>query len=89
MKNIFIIGAGLSTPCLIKYLAEKSEEYNWTVTVGDISKEQVEKRLQGLSRKVRGGDKDAVQQERLLKAAQAVLEEGRLVLSDAEVSSPA
>ncbi|NRA99247.1 MAG: redox-regulated ATPase YchF [Rhodobacteraceae bacterium] len=39
--------------------------------------ESIEKRLQGLSRKVRGGDKDAVQQERLLKAAQAVLEEGR------------
>ncbi|MEE4119532.1 MAG: redox-regulated ATPase YchF [Paracoccaceae bacterium] len=39
--------------------------------------ESVEKRLQGLSRKVRGGDKDAVQQERLLKAALAVLEEGR------------
>ncbi|RDC70953.1 redox-regulated ATPase YchF [Rhodovulum sp. 12E13] len=39
--------------------------------------ESVEKRLQGLSRKVRGGDKDAVQQERLLKAALAALEEGR------------
>jgi len=50
MKNIFIIGAGLSTPCLIKYLAEKSSEYNWTVTVGDISKEQVEKRLQGCTK---------------------------------------
>jgi saccharopine dehydrogenase-like NADP-dependent oxidoreductase len=46
MKNIFIIGAGLSTPCLIKYLTERSEEYNWNVTVGDISKEMVEKRLQ-------------------------------------------
>jgi hypothetical protein len=39
--------------------------------------ESIEKRLQGLSRKVRGGDKDAVQQERLLKAALAALEEGR------------
>ncbi len=39
--------------------------------------DSVEKRLQGLSRKVRGGDKDAVQQERLLKAALAALEEGR------------
>ncbi len=46
MKNIFIIGAGLSTPCLIEYLTERSEEYNWKVTVGDISKEMVEKRLQ-------------------------------------------
>ena len=39
--------------------------------------ESIEKRLQNLSRKVRGGDKEAIQQERLLKAAQAVLEEGR------------
>jgi len=39
--------------------------------------DSIEKRLQGLTRKVRGGDKDAVQQERLLKAALAALEEGR------------
>ncbi|MGB1752980.1 MAG: GTPase, partial [Paracoccaceae bacterium] len=35
--------------------------------------ESIEKRLQGLSRKVRGGEKEAVQQERLLKAALEVL----------------
>ena len=39
--------------------------------------ESIEKRLQGLVRKVRGGDKEAVQQERLLKAALAALEAGR------------
>ena len=39
--------------------------------------ESVEKRIQGLSRKVRGGDKEAVQQERLLKDALAALEGGR------------
>jgi len=38
--------------------------------------ESIEKRLQGLVRKVRGGDKEAVQQERLLKDALAVLEQG-------------
>ena len=49
--------------------------------------ESIEKRLQGLVRKVRGGDKEAVQQERLLKAAMAMLEDGkpaRLVEVDAE-----
>lgn len=49
--------------------------------------ESIEKRLQGLVRKVRGGDKEAVQQERLLKAALAVLEDGqpaRAVAVDAE-----
>jgi len=50
MKNIFIIGAGLSTPCLIKYLTENSDKYNWEVTVGDISKEMAEKRLKGCPR---------------------------------------
>ncbi|MFP4275082.1 MAG: redox-regulated ATPase YchF, partial [Paracoccaceae bacterium] len=39
--------------------------------------ESIEKRLQGLTRKVRGGDKEAVQQERLLRAALEVLESGR------------
>ncbi len=49
--------------------------------------ESIEKRLQGLSRKVRGGDKDAVQQERLLKEAMEMLESGkpaRLVEVDEE-----
>jgi hypothetical protein len=39
--------------------------------------ESVEKRLQGLLRKVRGGDKEAIQQEALLKAALAALEQGQ------------
>ncbi len=49
--------------------------------------ESIEKRMQGLVRKVRGGDKEAVQQERLLKDALAVLENGqpaRVVEVDAE-----
>ncbi|SMH36519.1 redox-regulated ATPase YchF [Maritimibacter sp. HL-12] len=39
--------------------------------------ESIEKRLANLVRKVRGGDKEAIQQERLLKAALAALEAGR------------
>ncbi len=39
--------------------------------------DSAEKRLAGLSRKVRGGDKEAVQQERLLKDAIAALSDGR------------
>ncbi|ETX16220.1 GTP-binding protein YchF [Roseivivax halodurans JCM 10272] len=41
--------------------------------------ESIEKRLQNIVRKVRGGDKEAVQQERLLKMAMAALEEGKPV----------
>ncbi|WP_299614951.1 redox-regulated ATPase YchF [uncultured Tateyamaria sp.] len=49
--------------------------------------ESLEKRLQNIVRKIRGGDKEAVQQERLMKMALAALEEGqpaRVVDVDAE-----
>ncbi|MCC5976239.1 MAG: redox-regulated ATPase YchF [Rubellimicrobium sp.] len=39
--------------------------------------ESVEKRIAGLQRKIKGGDKDALDQDRLLRAAQEVLAEGR------------
>jgi len=39
--------------------------------------ESIEKRLQNITRKVRGGDKEAVQQERLLKVAAECLENGQ------------
>ena len=39
--------------------------------------ESIEKRMVNLSRRIRGGDKEAVEQEALLKRAQAVLEDGR------------
>jgi hypothetical protein len=39
--------------------------------------ESVERRLQNLARKVKGGDKEALEQEGLLKRAQAALAEGR------------
>ena len=39
--------------------------------------ESLEKRLQNMGRKVRGGDKDAVDQERLMKMALEALEEGK------------
>jgi GTP-binding protein YchF len=39
--------------------------------------ESVERRLEGLSRKVRGGDREAIVQQRLLEAAKVALEAGR------------
>ncbi|SLN44676.1 redox-regulated ATPase YchF [Pseudooctadecabacter jejudonensis] len=39
--------------------------------------ESIEKRLQNIIRKVRGGDKDAVQQQRLLETAKEALENGQ------------
>lgn len=39
--------------------------------------ESIEKRLQNIVRKVRGGDKEAVQQQRLMELAKATLEDGK------------
>ena len=39
--------------------------------------ESIEKRLEGLVRKLKGGDKEAVLQDKLLRAAKAALEEGK------------
>lgn len=42
MKKILVLGAGLSTRVLIKYLLNISEENDWFVTVGDLSKDLAE-----------------------------------------------
>ncbi|MFU8843774.1 MAG: saccharopine dehydrogenase C-terminal domain-containing protein [Bacteroidales bacterium] len=47
MKTILILGAGLSTPSLIKYLLDRSTEYNWHVRAGDMSEETAKKRING------------------------------------------
>ena len=39
--------------------------------------ESIEKRLQNLSRKIRGGDKEAIEQDRLLRQAAKALEDGK------------
>jgi saccharopine dehydrogenase (NADP+, L-glutamate forming) len=45
MKNILIIGAGLSATSLIKYLLQHSTEYGWQITVGDISLDLVKRKV--------------------------------------------
>ncbi len=37
MKNILVLGAGLSTSSLINYLLNHAEKENWQVTVGDVN----------------------------------------------------
>ncbi|WP_371171347.1 redox-regulated ATPase YchF [Aliiroseovarius sp. 2305UL8-7] len=54
---------------------EDAEVIETELMLADI--ESIEKRLQNIVRKVRGGDKEAVQQERLMRAAQAALEDGK------------
>ncbi|MFD1343620.1 redox-regulated ATPase YchF [Litorisediminicola beolgyonensis] len=52
-----------------------AETIETELMIADI--ESIEKRLQNIVRKVRGGDKEAVQQERLMKLALEALEAGR------------
>ena len=52
-----------------------AETIETELMIADI--ESLEKRLQNIVRKVRGGDKEAVQQERLMKAALEMLESGK------------
>ena len=35
MKNILVIGAGLSSSYLIKYLLQQATTYQWQITVAD------------------------------------------------------
>ncbi|MDP6908469.1 MAG: saccharopine dehydrogenase C-terminal domain-containing protein [Flavobacteriales bacterium] len=50
MKNIFIIGAGRSATTLIAYFLEHAEAEDWHITVGDISADLAEKKINGHAR---------------------------------------
>jgi hypothetical protein len=52
-----------------------AETIETELMIADI--ESIERRMAGLQRKIKGGDKDAADQERLLKAAMAALSAGR------------
>lgn len=47
MKNILVLGAGQSSPYLIKYLLEAAEKNSWYVTVADMNYELAMSRLNG------------------------------------------
>ncbi|HHH55178.1 MAG TPA: saccharopine dehydrogenase, partial [Bacteroidetes bacterium] len=50
MKRIFVVGAGLSTSCLINYLIERAEENDWEVIVGDLDIDLAKKKTNGHER---------------------------------------
>ncbi len=47
MKNILVLGAGMSSSSLIKYLLDHSAEYGWQVALGDISRELALQKIDG------------------------------------------
>ena len=47
MKTILIIGAGLSSSTLIKYLLEHSEEHDWQIRIADKSEQTAKQKTEG------------------------------------------
>lgn len=47
MKKVLILGAGLSTISLIKYLLKNAEEHDWQIIVGDISEKTALSKISG------------------------------------------
>jgi saccharopine dehydrogenase-like NADP-dependent oxidoreductase len=52
MKRILILGAGLSSSSLIRYLLERSEEYDWQIRVVDQDLKLVQRKINGHPRGV-------------------------------------
>lgn len=47
MKNILILGAGLSTSSLINYLLDNAVKHDWHITVGDIDEQMAKSKVNG------------------------------------------
>ncbi len=47
MKNILVLGAGLSASSLIRYLLTNSEQYNWQVRIVDQDLDLVQRKING------------------------------------------
>ncbi len=46
MKTILVLGAGRSSSSLINYLFNNAESHDWRITVGDISEEAAQRRIE-------------------------------------------
>lgn len=47
MKKILILGAGLSSTLLIRYMLDHAENFNWHIRLGDISLELAKSKIKG------------------------------------------
>jgi len=46
MKKILILGAGLSSNSLIKYLLKQTDQHNWHITLGDLDEKKASEKIQ-------------------------------------------
>lgn len=49
MKNILIIGAGRSSTSMISYLLKEAPNFDWSITVADVSEELVKEKTHGFT----------------------------------------
>jgi saccharopine dehydrogenase-like NADP-dependent oxidoreductase len=50
MNQILLLGAGLSSTSLIRYLLDNSDKYDWLISVGDIDLKTAKRKVNGHSR---------------------------------------
>jgi saccharopine dehydrogenase-like NADP-dependent oxidoreductase len=75
MKNILIIGAGMTATALIEYLLKKAEEFDWFINVGDLSLKLAQQKVSGSSRGqgIRLNIESKMQRESAIKNADLVI----------------
>jgi saccharopine dehydrogenase-like NADP-dependent oxidoreductase len=47
MQHILVLGAGLSSSALIRYLLQQASQVDWRITVADVSKKAAEQKIDG------------------------------------------
>ena len=75
MNRILIIGAGRSTPYLVKYLLEQAAQQDWEIVVCDLSLDLAESRVGGhpKGRAIKFDVNDAVQREKEITESDVVV----------------
>ena len=73
MKNILIIGAGLASSALIRYIESNAKEYDWQLTVGDKDKDLVSHKTCSATRAIRFDVFDSVQLNAEVENADVVI----------------
>ena len=50
MKNILVIGAGLSASSMLRYFTDHAEQEDWNIKVGDRDADLAKSKVEGCSR---------------------------------------
>lgn len=73
VKNVLLIGAGLSSIYLIKYLEEQAQKYNWIITVADRDIKLVQSKTGKETRSIELDIFNETQRNKLIKGTDIVI----------------